>query len=172
MASRLVAIAIALSFIATVLPIATASADTSKAMSCCAGKTPGHCDSTIFAPKPQPKSEPMCGLDSSELEDDGITIIAEPPTSESHHSHAGVAESASSRPAAESASLDQPCKMDCGACTSAASRQQKREKAIAQARTRQGSNWSMSSYIEAPRHFFSSNEDWSRINPRGPPASR
>jgi hypothetical protein len=111
----------------------------------------------------------MCGQDSSELEDDGITIVAEPSSHETHHSQ--NAETTSSYPAAESLSLSQPCQMDCGACTSAASRQQKREKVIAQARTRHASISGMISYLENPPHFFSSNEDWSRINPRGPPAS-
>ncbi len=133
MASRLIAIAIAMSFLATLLPIAVASA--TNTMACCVGKTAGHCDSGIPAPKPEPKPEPMCGLDSSaEAEDDDITIVAEPATHESHHSQSRIAETASTRRAAESASLTQPCKMDCGACASVTSRQQKREKAIAQDR--------------------------------------
>jgi hypothetical protein len=169
MASRLVAIAIALSFIATVLPIAVASANNANAMSCCVGKA-GHCHSGIPAQPPAPKLEPMCGRDSADLEDDEITIVAEPSTNESQHSHSQTVESNSSHPAAKSASLSQPCKMDCGACTSAASRQQKRERVIAHARLRHASQSGRISYTENSSHSFSSNEEWSRINPRGPPA--
>jgi hypothetical protein len=169
MAGRLVAIAIALSFIATVLPIAVVSA-TSNPMSCCVGKA-GHCDSGIPAQPPPAKSEPMCGRDSADLEDDGITIVAEPSANESQHSHSQTVESASSHAAAKSASLNQPCKMDCGACTSAASRQQKRERVMAQARMHDAARSDRISYAENSPRSFSSNEDWSRINPRGPPAS-
>lgn len=171
--NRIVAIAIALSFVATVLPIATASADTSSTMACCVGKTAGHCDSGIPAQKPQPKPEPMCGRDSSEeAEDDGITIVAEPVTHESHHSQSRNAETASTHRAAESASLTESCKMDCGACASVTSRQQKREKAIAQDRVRHDFASGVSSHLESPPPSFSSNKDWSRISPRGPPSSR
>ena len=174
MRNRLVAITIALSFIAILLPIASASSDKSNTMACCIGKTAGHCDSGIAAKKPAPQSEPMCGRDnpaSPALEDDGITIVAEPSHTESHHSHSHTAETNSSGTAAESASLSEPCHMDCGACTSVSSRQQKREKGIAETRAH---HTSPSSSI--PRHevlplAFTSNENWPRINPRGPPAS-
>src|SRR4051794_17276648 len=100
---------VALSFIAPLLPIVNASSDT---MPCCAGKA-GHCDSGI-APKrvSPPTSEPMCGLKEATMEDDGITIVAEPVHTQ--HSHSRNAETSSSRPAAESASVSQPCHMDCG----------------------------------------------------------
>ena len=170
-ASRLIAITIALSFLALLLPIAVASANNT--MACCVGKTAGHCDSGIPAQKPQPKPEPMCGRDSSEeAEDDGITIVAEPVTHESHHSQSRNAETASTHRAAESASLTESCKMDCGACASVTSRQQKREKAIAQDRVRHDFASGVSSHLESPPPSFSSNKDWSRISSRGPPSSR
>src|SRR6476660_3215973 len=80
------AVTIALSFIATLIPVASASLTKSSTMACCVGKA-GHCDSGIAAKKvPPPKSEPMCGLHGAEMEDDGITIVAEPVV-ESPHSH-------------------------------------------------------------------------------------
>src|ERR1044071_5710511 len=75
---------VALSFIAPLLPIANASSDT---MPCCAGKA-GHCDSGITPKRVlPPTSEPMCGLKDATMEDDGITIVAEPAQTESPHSH-------------------------------------------------------------------------------------
>src|SRR5215211_156316 len=104
---------VAFSFIAPLLPIASASSNT---MPCCAGKA-GHCDSGI-APKQvlPPTSEPMCGLKEATMEDDGITIVAQPSQTESPHSHSRTAETSATQPVAESASLSQPCHMDCGAC--------------------------------------------------------
>ena len=87
MASRLVALAIALSFIATLVPIAIASANKSGTMPCCVGKDAGHCESGIPAKKVSvPEPEPMCGLDTATAENDGITIVAESSHNESHHS--------------------------------------------------------------------------------------
>src|SRR6185503_7146130 len=80
-----VAITIALSFIATLIPVASASLTKSSMMACCVGKTAGHCDSGIAAKKvPPPKSEPMCGLHGAEMEDDGITIVAQAVAEPSH----------------------------------------------------------------------------------------
>src|SRR5690349_24651622 len=94
-----VAIAIVLSFIATVIPVASASL-TKATMACCVGKA-GHCDSGIAAKKvPPPKSEPMCGLHGAEMETDGITIVAQ-PVAESQHSHSHAAKTNSSQPAVE-----------------------------------------------------------------------
>jgi hypothetical protein len=76
-----------LSFIATLVPIASVSVNKSSAMPCCVGKAVGHCDSGIPAAKvPEPEPEPMCGLKTAVSEDDGITIVAEPAHTESHHS--------------------------------------------------------------------------------------
>src|ERR1051325_5600181 len=114
---------VALSFIAPLLPIANASSDT---MPCCAGKA-GHCDSGITPKRvPPPTSEPMCGLKGAAMESDGITIVAEPIHTTFQHSHSRGAQTSSSSPAADSASLSKPCHMDCGACATGGSRQQKR----------------------------------------------
>lgn len=158
---------VALSFFATLVPIAGASNDKST-MPCCADKAAGHCDSGITRKKvPPPKSEPMCGLDNSEPEDDGITVVAEPSHNESHHSLSQTAETTAH--AAESTSVSKPCQMECGACASASSRQQKRERAIAKVRERHTSPSSSVSRFEDLPLVFTSNDDCSRINPRGPP---
>lgn len=172
--SASVAITIALSFIATVVPVASASFKSST-MACCVGKTAGHCDSGIAAKKvPPPKSEPMCGLHGAEMEDDGITIVAqpaEPSHAESPHSHSHAAETNSSQPAAESASLSQPCHMNCASCATAATRQQKRDRNTLQPTTFQNSSLTTLSFDEDQPLLFSSNGNWEHVIPRGPPSS-
>jgi hypothetical protein len=170
--SHLVAITIALSFFATLVPIANASFNKSSAMPCCAGKS-AHCDSGIAPKKPlQPKPEPMCGLKTASLEeDDGITIVAESSHAESHYSHSQTAETGSSRNAAESASLSGPCRMDCGACATASSRQQKRERGVFQPLAYQISTLTALPGFENLSVLFSSNEDWHQTSPRGPPSN-
>ena len=150
MARPFVAITTALSFLAMLVPVASASLTTSSTMACCVGKA-GHCDSGLAAKKvPPPKSEPMCGLHNAEMEDDGITIVAqplaEPSHTESHHSHSHTAETNASQPAAESASLSQPCHMDCASCAATATRQQKRERNLLQPTTYQTASLTTSSF--------------------------
>ena len=162
-----VAITIALSFVATVVPVASASLTK---MACCEGKTAGHCDSGIAAKKvPPPKSEPMCGLHGAEMEADGITIVAQ-PIAESQHSHSHTAETNSSQPAAESASLSKPCHMDCASCATSATRQQ-RERNTVQPAAYQNASLTTPSFDEDQSLLFSSNEDWEHVIPRGPPSS-
>src|ERR1051326_5053977 len=155
---------VALSFIAPLLPIANASSDT---MPCCAGKA-GHCDSGITPKRvPPPTSEPMCGLKGATMESDGITIVAEPIHTKPQHSHANTS---SSSPAADSASLSKPCHMDCGACATASSRQQKRERGVVQPSAERTASLMMLLQFESQTLFFSSNEDWKQTSPRRPPA--
>ncbi|HEY6660735.1 MAG TPA: hypothetical protein VI031_06325 [Pyrinomonadaceae bacterium] len=161
----MIAIAIALSFIATLAPIAGASA--SKSMACCAGKAAGHCDSGLAAKEPPAPKEPMCGLHAGTAEDDGITVVAE-PVAESQHSHGQT----STQPAAESASLSQPCHMDCGACATGSTRQQNRERSIVLPNAYQAASVTTSSRYEDNSLLFSSSENWPHVNPRGPPARR
>ena len=173
--SAVVAMTIALSFIATVIPVAHASLTKSTTMACCVGKA-GHCDSGLGAKKvPPPKSEPMCGLHGSQVEDDGITIVAqpvaEPSHTESQHSHSHVAERNSSQPAAESASLSQTCHMTCASCATGATRQQNRERNTLQPTTYQNASLMTLSFDEDQPLLFSSNEDWEHVIPRGPPVS-
>lgn len=164
---------VALSFVTPLLPIASASSD-SNTMPCCVGKA-GHCDSGI-APKQvlPPTSEPMCGLKGATMEDDGITIVAQPSQTESPHSHSQTASSLagsdSSRTAAESASLSQPCQMDCGACLASSNRTQKRERALVQTIALRPSSPTSSDRFNYLSLLFSSNDDWKQTSPRGPPA--
>jgi hypothetical protein len=169
LASRFVAIAIALSFVATLLPIAASSANAAM-MACCVGKTAGHCESGLNVEKaPQFATEPMCGLETNLPDDDGITIVAESSDNQSHPSFHPDGESTSSRLAAESFTLSQPCHSDCCACVGSA-RQQKRQP-IAQAIARYGSTFDERLRFNNHSHFFSSNKDWEQTSPRGPPAN-
>jgi hypothetical protein len=168
---RLLCFLVALSFTAPLFPIVSASSG-SNTMPCCKGKA-GHCDSGI-APKQvlPPTSEPMCGLKEVTMDDDGITIVAQPSETESHHqhSHSQTAETDGSQPAAESASLSQPCRMDCGACLASSSRTQKRERVLAQAIALPLSSPTTVdrfNYLSLP---LSSNVDWKQTSPRGPPS--
>jgi len=159
---------VGLSFVTPLLPIANASADT---MPCCAGKG-GHCDSGIAPQRvPPPTSEPMCGLKGATMADDGITIVAEPVHTKSQHSHSRSAETSSSSPAADSAAISQPCHMDCGACATGSSRQQKRERGVVQPSAQRIASPASLLQFESQAISFSSNEDWERISPRGPPNS-
>lgn len=167
-----VAIAIALSFIATLIPVASASLTKSSTMACCVGKTAGHCDSGLAVKKvPPPKSEPMCGLHGAEMEEDGITIVAQPVAEPSHsESHSQTAETNSSQPA-ESASLSQPCHMDCASCAAGATRQQKRERNTVQPTTSENALSTTLSFDEDQPLLFSSSRNWEHVIPRGPPAN-
>jgi hypothetical protein len=166
-----VALAIALSFVATVVPVASASL-TKSTMACCIGKD--HCDSGIAAKKvPPPKSEPMCGLHGAEMEADGITIVAQPvaqPVAETHHSHSHAAKTNSSQPAAESASLSRTCHMDCASCATAATRQQKRDRNTFQIITVHNAPLTTLSFDEDQPLLFASNGYWEHVIPRGPPS--
>ena len=159
---------VALSFLAALVPIVVA-ANNSNAMPCCVGKS-GHCDSGIAAKKPPQPKEPMCGLHEASTEDDGITIVAEPSHTESHHSLSRTGETASTEVAAESASLSKPCRMECGVCAGISLRLQKRERAIVHPTTLHGLSISALSRYDTLPLLFSSNDDWKSPSPRGPPA--
>ena len=161
----LVAITIALSFIATLIPVASASLTKSSTMACCVGKA-GHCESGIAAKRvPPPKSEPMCGLHGAEMESDGITIVAEPVT-ETPHSH----KTNSSQPSAGSKSFGKPCHMDCASCAASAARQQNRERSTVQPIRQQTSSVTTPSFYEEQALLFSAHENWEQASPRGPPS--
>ena len=100
------------------------------------------------------------------MDDDGITIVAEPV-----HSHSRVAENSSTSPAAKSASISQPCHMYCGVCATASSRQQKRERGVLVPSAERTEALMPLLQIESKPLFSSSNEYWDRISPRGPPSS-
>jgi len=167
-ASQLIAMAIAMSFLAMLLPIASAWANDSNTMPCCVGKTAGHCESGIATKKlPPSDTEPMCGLDNAQTADDEITIVAEPSHTDSHHAF----KVSPSQPAVESLSVRQPCQMECGACAATSSRQQKRDDSAAEFITRLLSPSATASQFKRVSLTFSSNEDWEQTGPRGPPVS-
>jgi hypothetical protein len=62
--------------------------------------------------------------------------------------------------------------MDCGTCATAFSRQQKRDRGIVLLNTHQVASVTTSSQYEDRSLLFSSSDNWSQINPRGPPARR
>ena len=164
-ATQIIAITIATSFLAVLLPIAVASA--TNTMACCIGKTAGHCESGIAEKVPEPEPEPMCGLTNPHEDDDEITIVAEPAKNHSHQS----AETSSSQPAAEGTSIGRPCEMDCCACAVASSRRQRRDDSSAEFIARLLSPSTTASQFESVSLSFSSNEDWKQTSPRGPPTS-
>jgi hypothetical protein len=152
--SRFLAVLILSSFALTQLPIVNSSAEE---MPCCAGKSSEHCDSGLAKPPPRPViTEPMCGLAQT------------PPVSaETTSHHHADAESNTSQLTAES--LSQPCRMDCGACVAGISRHE-RDKSIFHSRISQASPATTSARYNSRAIVYSSNENWTRINPRGPPA--
>lgn len=147
--SRFLAVFIFSSFAITLLPIANTSAESS--MPCCAGKSEGHCDSGLLAPKPRfvPK-EPMCGLHSAPKANAVKTVVTDPIS-------------------VESVSDEQECPMNCGACATATSRL-KRQKSLMQARTPHYAPSTVAIVFDSTPSFYSSNRNWTRINPRGPPS--
>lgn len=166
---KLVAIAIALSFFAMLVPVSSASSDKANTMACCVGHATGHCDSPTPAKNvPQPTSEPLCGLDNPESENDGIIIVAESSHQESHPLLSRNAETTSH--AAESIAVSQPCPMDCGACTASSARQQRRERGVLQPGTSHLASLTILSRFEHQQFFSYSSRDWEQTSPRGPPA--
>ncbi len=163
LASRFLLLVILGSFALTFLPLVNSAEEST--MPCCVGKTEGHCDSGLTAPKaPQPEPEPMCGLTSpAALNLDEVTVVEEPV-----HTHESSAPSSSTSPAAESNTVEQQCQMDCGACTTATSRH-KRD-TIGHERIIHRSQTTSTVRFEESRPLFLSNEDWTQISPRGPPS--
>lgn len=153
--SRLLAFFILSSFAVTLLPIVNTSAKDS--MPCCAGKSSGHCDSGLAKPKPRPViTEPMCGLTPVDIQSSAETT-----------SQNVDAESNSSHVAADS--ISKHCQMDCGACATVTSRH-KRQKGLIIARITRQTPATVINRFDNTTSFYSSNESWTRINPRGPPA--
>jgi len=167
LASRFLALAIIGSFAVTTLPLVTSAEEST--MPCCIGKSEGHCESGLNAPKvsqPDP-NDPMCGLTSPAAVDlDEVTVTAEPVHT---HNHGSSATSSSTSPAAESDAVEQQCQMDCGACATATSRH-KRQKSVVQAKSVNAPSATTTVRVEDRAPVVSSNENWTRISPRGPPA--
>jgi hypothetical protein len=162
--SRFLAVFLLSSFALTLLPLASTSAKHSS-MPCCAGKAHGHCDSGLAAPKPvPPPDDPMCGLKSQPLTAqslDAVTVVSEPAHHSDSHDSTGNA--------FKTASVDQQCHMECSACATATSRH-KREKSVVQAKATHAPPATIIARVENRAPISSSNGNWTRINPRGPPA--
>jgi hypothetical protein len=161
--SRLLALVILSSFAVTQFPIASTLAE--EVMPCCVGKTEGHCDSGLTAPKPRPLiTEEMCGLPKPvETRSHNHGLLNAETTS-----HNADAESNTSQVTADS--LSQPCRMDCGACVSGVSRVT-RDKSVVHSKTTHTSPLTIAARYDSRAAFFSSNEKWTRLIPRGPPSS-
>jgi hypothetical protein len=157
--SRFLAVFILSSFLVTLIPIATASAEDT--MPCCVGKAEGHCDSGLLTPKlpPPPVNEPMCGLGSVHSQTSRIAETTSPHSeTESNSSRVTAAES-----------IGDPCQMDCGACATVSSRH-KRQKDLILARITDQTPSTTITHLDNSTSFYSSNNNWTRINPRGPPS--
>ena len=160
---RFLAVFILSSFAVTLLPLAGSSA---KSMSCCIGKAEGHCESGLKAhkPVPPPDNDPMCGLKSQPLTPeslDAVTVVTESVDHPDSHESTGNA--------FKTASVHQQCHMECGACATSTSRH-KREKGVDQAKTIYAPPATTIARVEHRAPIFSSNQNWTRISPRGPPA--
>ena len=163
--SRFLAVLILSSFAVTLFPIVSTSAEQSS-MPCCAGKSSEHCDSGLTAAKPRPViTEPMCGLPKP-VETKSHNHVHRNAETTSHHADA---ESSTSRVTAAE-SISEPCRMDCSACATATVRQQKRQKSFVSARTAYAPLSLTAIQFETRTQFFSTNEFWPLINPRGPPS--
>jgi hypothetical protein len=112
----------------------------------------------------------MCGLKGVTMENDGITIVAEPIHTKAQPSHSSNAATSSSSPAADSASISNPCHMDCGACAIGSSRKQKRERGVVEPSAERTASLLPLLHFESQSLFSASNEDWKQTSPRGPPA--
>jgi len=163
--SRFLAVFILSSFAVTLLPFTGSSA---QSMSCCIGKAEGHCDSGLKAHKPAPPppsdNDPMCGLKSQPLTAESlgaVTVTADPvPDTEAHDAKGN---------AFKHLSVGQHCHMDCGTCATSASRH-KRQKDAVQTKLAHAPAATVIAHVEKCAPVFSSNHNWTRISPRGPPA--
>ena len=163
--SRFLAVFILSSFAVTLLPLTGSSA---QSMACCIGKLEGHCNSGLKAHKPAPPppsdNDPMCGLKSQPLTAeslDAVTVTADPVQESEAHDAKGNA--------FKHLSVGQHCHMDCGACATSASRHKRQKDAVPAKLTHAPATIAIA-HVENWAPIFSSNQNWTRISPRGPPA--
>ena len=148
--SRLLACLVALSFVATLVPVGTASAEKEAVMACCIGKKAGHCETALSSKKSAPQH-------------DHNTIVADADETHSHDS--------SLRSAAESTAVRNPCNPDCCATTSTARSQQKRDRGTNQAKVQNHAPAAVLVVARNTPSSVSANDYWAQISPRGPPSS-
>jgi hypothetical protein len=149
-ASRLLACLVALSFLAILVPVGTASAEKEAIMACCIGKKAGHCETALSAKKSAPQH-------------DHNTIVAEADETHSQDS--------SRRTAAESTAVRNPCNPDCCATTSTVRSQQNRERGTVQAKVQNHAPAAVLVVADHTPSSVSANDYWAQISPRGPPSS-
>jgi hypothetical protein len=149
-AGRLLACLVALSFLAFLVPVGTASAEKETLMACCVGKKAGHCESALSSKKSAPQH-------------DHNTIVADEDETHSHDS--------SQRSAAESTAVRKPCNTDCCAATSTVRSQQKRERGTVQAKVVQHAPAAVLFVTDNTPSSVSTSDYLAQINPRGPPSS-
>ena len=151
-ASRLLACLVALSFLAILVPVGTATAESEAIMACCVGKKAGHCETALSSKKSAPQH-------------DHNTIVADADADETH-SH-----DSSQRSAAESTAVRKPCNTDCCAATSTVRSQQKRERGIVQAKVQHSEPAAVLFVADNTPASVSTSDYLAQINPRGPPSS-
>ena len=149
-ASRLLACLVALSFLAILVPVGTASAEKEAVMACCIGKKAGHCETALSSKKSAPQH-------------DHNTIVADADETHTHDS--------SLRSAAESTAVRNPCNPDCCAATSTARSQQKRERGTVQAKVQHHEPAATLFVTDNTPSSVSASDYWAQISPRGPPSS-
>lgn len=148
-ASRLLACLVAVSFLAFLAPVGTASAEKETPMACCVGKKAGHCESSLSSKKSAPQH-------------DHNTIVADENETHSHDS--------SQRSAAESTAVRNPCNPDCCAVTSTVRSQQKRERGTVQVKVQHSAPAAILFVTGNTPSSVSATDYWAQISPRGPPS--
>jgi hypothetical protein len=147
-ASRLLASVVALSFLAFLVPVGTASGEKQTLMACCAGKKTGHCETALSSKKSVPQH-------------DHNTIVADEDETHSHDP--------SQRSAAESTAVRNPCNPDCCAASSTVRSQQKRERGTVQVKIQHHEPAAVLFVTDNTLSSVSANDYWAQISPRGPP---
>jgi hypothetical protein len=148
--SRLLACLVALSFLALLVPVGTATAENEAIMACCVGKKAGHCETALSSKKSAPQH-------------DHNTIVADADETHSHDS--------SQRSAAESTAVRNPCNPDCCATVSTVRSQQKRERGTVQAKVQHHAPAAIVFVAGNTPSSVSASDYWAQISPRGPPSS-
>jgi hypothetical protein len=128
-------------------------------MACCIGKSAGHCHVALQTKRPQPISEPMCGLKSDTV-DDRLTIVADETAAEVETD--GV-------PGRRLAAVANPCATDSCACSAAAKQQQKRRHASVVTQPQHILPTRLSWTGETTSFLSKSNGTPDPFSPRGPP---
>lgn len=152
-ASRLLACLVALSFLAILVPVGTATAKNEAIMACCVGKKAGHCETALSSKKSAPQQH------------DHNTIVADADANETH-SH-----DSSLRSAAESTAVRKSCNTDCCAATSTVRSQQKRERGTVQVKVVHHAPAAVLFVTDNTPAPVSTSDYLAQINPRGPPSS-